>query len=77
MFDNNFYSFCPSFLTDMFSNLFELVGVDVVVLENFSIEFFPAWFVWSYMLELMIDFIVWLPQFFHKIFSFLLIFILL
>lgn len=58
-----FMDLTPTWLTNMFTSLFDLID------QSMSLEFAycMAWFCWVYMLELLVDFIIWLPRFFHNI----------
>lgn len=58
-----FITFTPQWLKDMFTNLFNLI--DNTMALDFA--YCMAWFSWVYMLELMVDFIIWLPRWFHCI----------
>lgn len=58
-----FIQFIPSWLSNMFLDLFNLIDDQMSTI----FAYLMAWFAWVYMLELMVDFIVWLPRWFHNI----------
>lgn len=58
-----FRDFIPSFISNLFDNLCDILD------ENnlYTFYVYMAWFTWTYFLHLMVDFIVWLPKWFHNI----------
>ena len=58
-----FIDFTPIWLKNMFIDLFNLIDDQMYT----TFAYLMAWFTWVYMLELMVDFIVWLPRWFHNI----------
>lgn len=64
-FVNNWRNFIFPFLTTLFDNLFSLLGLTGNVLSIMSGCF--SWFVCVYFIELLVDFIIWLPRWFHSI----------
>ncbi len=72
---NNFYSqlsnfrdymkyLLPDFLFDTFKDLLFHLGIGNIGAQ--SLGFVCAWFVWAYVIELMVDFVVWLPKLIHS-----------
>lgn len=65
-----FYSAMPSWIRDMFDTLFTLISNSSISGTMGSwVLVFVSWFTWVYFLELLIDFIIWLPRFFHNVLS--------
>ena len=58
----NMNSLLPSFILNPFENLFNTMGV----VGYQALGFICAWFVWAYVIELMVDFVVWLPKLIHS-----------
>lgn len=53
----------PTFIRDMFDSLLSYLHVT----EHECLAIALGWFTWVYFIELLVDFIVWLPRFFHGI----------
>lgn len=63
IFVNNWKNFCFPFMFDLFNNLFSYMNLSGNALVIMSGCF--SWFACVYFIELFVDFIVWLPRFFH------------
>lgn len=61
-FQNGFENALPSWLSDMYNNLYVTMGI-----QNNVFAFVISWFVYAYILELLVDIILWLPIFIHKL----------
>lgn len=61
--ESAFSDYIPGFIKSIFYQLCDLIDTD----NQYTMYIFMAWFTWSYFLHLMVDFIVWLPKFFHSI----------
>ena len=57
-----FEDYTPTFLNDMWFNLFNTIDTNLVT-TNIYICF--SWFTWVFMLLILIDIAVWLPKLFH------------
>ncbi len=58
----SFSSYVPTFIFDLFDDLFDLIDTNM---SSIWVVVW-SWFAWTYFLHLLIDFIVWLPKLFHK-----------
>ena len=54
-------NYTPQALKDVFTGVFELI--DSNMNSDFAICF--AWFSWVYFIELLVDFVIWLPKMLH------------
>lgn len=60
----------PQFIVDLFFNLGDLLGIEDLGQDIFILDWLfygISWFTWVYFVELLVDFIVWLPRWFHKL----------
>lgn len=58
----NMDSLLPNFIKTPFEDLFNTMGV----VGYQALGFICAWFVWAYVIELLVDFVVWLPKLIHS-----------
>lgn len=63
-FMTNMNGFLPNFIYQPFMDLFDSMGLSLIGSGGFG--FICAWFVWAYVIELLVDFVVWLPKLIHS-----------
>lgn len=61
-FINNMGLLLPTSISSVFSDVFQSFEVGGYQ----ALGFICGWFVWAYIIELLVDIIVWLPRLFHK-----------
>ena len=59
---NLFVNYTPTFLTDMWENIFD--SIDGITDNVFALCF--AWFTWVYLIHILLDVAIWLPKLFHS-----------
>lgn len=64
LFQTNLIHLLPNFLFNSFVDLFDSMGLNSIGAG--ALGFICAWFVWAYVIELMVDFVVWLPKLIHS-----------
>lgn len=58
-----FRDYIPNFITNIFQQLCDVIDED----NLYTFYIYMSWFTWTYFLHLMVDFIVWLPKWFHSL----------
>lgn len=66
---NYFMGGSPSFIRSMYEQLLITLGFSVYSSLPSFLVCFMSWFTWVYFIELMVDFIVWLPKWCHNMLS--------